>query len=169
MCLTCISESQIQANKLTHRAQQTRVPFDFLIEQPKEFLDSIALDRDIEDPFSKDFLKGKTLQEMRQIIKEQMNNKGYKKMNESGSIYMIAGENVDICELAGTNIFMVGTGSERWMIDGCKKDHPQFLDNVMQFLTEQKCTIKGILVTHAHFDHMDGVQQLTEHLELNGH
>lgn len=38
-------------------------------------------------------------------------------------IYLIAGENLDIGELCGTNCFIIGSGKDRVLIDACKKDH----------------------------------------------
>ena len=90
-------------------------------------------------------------------LKLEMGGIGFQKMNKEGSIYLIPGGNLDIGELCGTNCFVVGKGKERYLIDACKKDHSQFLDNVIDFLKDQECIFKGILITHAHYDHMDGV------------
>jgi len=97
-------------------------------------LESITLETD-SDPF-KDFRGGKSREEMQALIRTQMGGKGYMKMNQRGSIHLIAGENLDIGELCGTNCFAIGTGSKRYLIDVCKKNHDTFLNNVQQFMEE---------------------------------
>ena len=55
-------------------------------------------------------------------------------MNETGSIYMIPGENPDFGMMCGSNVFAIGTGTARYMIDACVKDHAKFLRNVKAFV-----------------------------------
>ena len=70
--------------------------------------------------------------------------------------------------LCGTNCFAIGNGSNRVLIDACKKDHDVFLKNVACFVTEQNCYIESILITHSHYDHMDGAMNLIELMESLG-
>ena len=92
-----------------------------------------------------------------------MGGKGYQQLDDG--VFLIAGGNVDIGELCGTNCFAVGRGKERWLIDACKNHHQIFLDNIKNFLSDQNCNFEAIFITHAHYDHMDGIQQLVEFLE----
>ena len=43
-------------------------------------------------------------------------------MNEKGSIFMIPGENPDFGTLCGTNMYAIGRGKKRYMIDACSSD-----------------------------------------------
>lgn len=62
----------------------------------------------------------------------------------------------------GSNIFAVGLGEKRYLIDACQIAQDQFLSNVEAFVKEQNCYFEGILVTHAHFDHMGGAYDVVE-------
>lgn len=70
--------------------------------------------------------------------------------------------------LCGTNVFAIGSGKKRYLIDACKKDHDLFLNNMRVFLKEEDCVIAGIFITHAHYDHMDGAQNLVDLMEELG-
>ena len=73
-----------------------------------------------------------------------------------GSIYFIPGENPNYGMLFGSNIFAVGLGKKRYLIDACQGNSQRFLENIEAFVTDFDCDIEGILITHAHFDHMGG-------------
>ena len=73
---------------------------------------------------------------------------------------MIPGENPEYGTLCGTNMYAVGLGRKRFMIDACSADQEQFLYNVTKFMDENDCYFDKIFVSHAHFDHMDGAYDL---------
>jgi glyoxylase-like metal-dependent hydrolase (beta-lactamase superfamily II) len=75
---------------------------------------------------------------------------------------MIPGENPDYGMMCGTNVYAVGKGKHFYMIDACVKDHQRFLENVEKFTTDLDCQFDGILITHAHHDHMDGALNVIE-------
>ena len=82
-------------------------------------------------------------------------------------MFLIPGLNLDPGPICGTNCFAVGIGPKRYLIDACKKDHPIFINNLRRFCLEQNCYFDRVLITHAHYDHMDGainVVQLMEEL-----
>ena len=75
---------------------------------------------------------------------------------------MIPGENPEYGTLCGTNMYAIGRGKKRFMIDACSSDRWEFLDNVRNFMKDHDCYFDKIFVTHAHFDHMDGAYNLVE-------
>jgi glyoxylase-like metal-dependent hydrolase (beta-lactamase superfamily II) len=94
------------------------------------------------------------------LIKEQLNGQKYIKMNPSGSIYFIPGCNPEYGTLCGTNMFAIGKGKKRYMIDACQSDQWEFLENVKAFMKDQNCYFEKIFISHSHFDHMDGAYNL---------
>lgn len=49
---------------------------------------------------------------------------------------MIPGENPDFGMLCGTNVYAIGTGEKRYLIDACVNNHQKFIDNVSKFLDD---------------------------------
>jgi hypothetical protein len=49
-------------------------------------------------------------------------------------VHLIPGFNLDEGVLCGTNVYAIGKGKKRILIDACKEDHKPFLDNVREFL-----------------------------------
>ena len=109
------------------------------------------------------------LGDMQEAIKEQLGGKSYLKLNEQGSIFLVPGENLDQGVLCGTNCFAIGVGPKRYLIDACKKDHEIFLNNLTTFCQEQNCSIGTVFITHAHYDHMDGAQNIVDLMVKLGH
>jgi glyoxylase-like metal-dependent hydrolase (beta-lactamase superfamily II) len=69
--------------------------------------------------------------------------------------------------LNGTNCYLVGTGTERILIDtaggsGTPEQFDTFLIHLDRTLVAQKCRICLILVTHLHTDHYGGCERLQE-------
>lgn len=81
---------------------------------------------------------------------------------------MIPGENPNYGMLFGSNIFAVGIGKKRYLIDACQNDYEKFLSNVEAFVTDHDCYFEGILITHAHFDHMGGAFDVVKLMEKLG-
>ena len=75
---------------------------------------------------------------------------------------MVPGMNPDVGMLCGTNVYAIGTGKKRYLVDAGEKDIPRFLSNLKQFVTDQDCIIEAIFVTHSHFDHMEGAMNIIE-------
>lgn len=58
--------------------------------------------------------------------------------------------------LQGTNTYLIGTGRERILLD-TGEGRPAYLPILKSVLEEQKCSIKTILLSHWHHDHVDGL------------
>jgi len=82
---------------------------------------------------------------------------------------MIPGENPDVGMLCGTNVYAIGTGERRFLVDACVNNHKKFIENIISFLDQEKCYFEAIFVTHAHHDHMDGAQSLVDLMISRGH
>ena len=78
---------------------------------------------------------------------------------QKGCIRIIS-DNPGRMTLQGTNMYLVGTGKTRWLIDagsGMEKD----LERLQQVMKMEKIdTLEGILLTHGHFDHVDGIHTI---------
>ena len=105
-------------------------------------------------PFSSEFQFRGDPDEVIKRLKEQLDGQSFVKLDEG--VFLIPGLNPDFGVLCGTNVFAIGKGKERYLVDACKKDHGLFLDNLKAFMKEENCYIKGVFITHSHYDHMDG-------------
>jgi endoribonuclease LACTB2 len=72
------------------------------------------------------------------------------------SIIRILGCNPGKMTLQGTNCYLIGTGSNRLLLDAGDAKIPEFTKNLKQVLTEEKAEIKDIVITHWHHDHVGG-------------
>ena len=89
-----------------------------------------------------------------------MDGKNYRKLNESGTITLIPGMNPQPGIMCGSNVYAIGSGKKRFMIDACISDHEPFINNITSFLKDNGCYFESIFITHAHVDHMDGALDL---------
>ncbi|TNV77656.1 hypothetical protein FGO68_gene2333 [Halteria grandinella] len=89
-------------------------------------------------------------------------------MQLSKQVWLIPGENPGQGYLCGTNVYVVGSGKSRVMIDACTKNVLKFLANIKEFCQTQQCTIDRILITHGHHDHYAGAFDIVELLIQNG-
>jgi hypothetical protein len=48
-----------------------------------------------------------------------LKGQNYLKLNKQGSIYLIPGENPDVGMLCGTNVYAIGRGKKKYIIDAC--------------------------------------------------
>ena len=70
--------------------------------------------------------------------------------------------------LYGSNIFAIGLGQKRYLIDACQNGQEKFLSNVEAFVKDHDCYFDGILITHAHYDHMGGAYDIIQLMEQIG-
>mmetsp|Transcript_14025 Transcript_14025/g.23828 ORF Transcript_14025/g.23828 Transcript_14025/m.23828 type:complete len:193 (-) Transcript_14025:479-1057(-) len=81
---------------------------------------------------------------------------------------MVPGMNPDAGMLCGTNLYAIGRGAKRYLIDAGDADRPKCLQKMEAFLAEQQCYFEGIFITHSHYDHMAGAYDLIELLARLG-
>lgn len=74
----------------------------------------------------------------------------------------ILGGNPGKFSLQGTNTYIVGTGSSRLLID-TGEGKPSWISTIKRVLAEENIFIKGVLLTHWHHDHTEGVSDLLQH------
>jgi ribonuclease/clavin/mitogillin len=74
----------------------------------------------------------------------------------------ILGGNPGKYTLQGTNTYLVGTGSSRLLID-TGEGNASWIDALKRTLADEKTTIKSVLLTHWHHDHINGVPSVLAH------
>ncbi|CAE6970777.1 aptB [Symbiodinium natans] len=78
----------------------------------------------------------------------------------SDRVIRILGRNPSSFTLTGTNLYLVGTGSSRILVDA-GEGKPGVLQDLLKTMAEQGChNISQIVVTHWHIDHLLGVPEL---------
>ncbi|KAH8653318.1 metallo-beta-lactamase domain-containing protein [Xylariales sp. PMI_506] len=80
----------------------------------------------------------------------------------SPSCIRILGGNPSKFTLQGTNTYLIGRGSSRLLID-TGEGKPSWIAALKQTLAEEKATIKSVLLTHWHHDHVLGVRDVLQY------
>jgi len=88
--------------------------------------------------------------------------KDFKFRQITESVWLIPGENAGPGFLCGTNVYIIGKGKQRFMIDACTKNNLEFLGNIEAFMLSHNCFISKIFVTHGHFDHYQGAYDVVK-------
>ena len=72
--------------------------------------------------------------------------------------------------MLGSNVYLVGSGNEKIMIDAGDFNSAGFLDNFGQYLNLNiDSIISKVLITHGHGDHFGGLHDLVKFLKSRGH
>ncbi len=71
----------------------------------------------------------------------------------SGLVWRILGCNSGPMTLQGTNVYLVGSGPKRVLIDAGQDGFPEYVNNLTKLLTEQSVIIDKIVITHWHQVH----------------
>jgi len=78
----------------------------------------------------------------------------------SPRVWRILGMNPGPMTLQGTNIYLVGTGPVRTLIDAGQDGFPEYISNLSNLLKEQKVKIKDLIITHWHRDHIGALAEI---------
>jgi len=78
----------------------------------------------------------------------------------SPRVWRILGMNPGPMTLQGTNIYLVGTGPLRTLIDAGQDGFPEYINNLSNLLKEQKVRIKDLIITHWHRDHIGALPEI---------
>jgi len=83
----------------------------------------------------------------------------------SDIVSCVLGQNPSPYTLNGTNVFLVGTGRKRILIDAAEKikGNAEFVQILGEFMDRQQCDgLEMILITHMHGDHFGGCESLLD-------
>jgi endoribonuclease LACTB2 len=73
----------------------------------------------------------------------------------------ILGGNPGKFTLQGTNTYLLGTGPSRLLID-TGEGKPSWIGALRRSLHDEKASVSAALITHWHYDHVNGIPQLLE-------
>lgn len=85
----------------------------------------------------------------------------------SASTTRILGANPSKFTLQGTNTYLLGTGAQRLLID-TGEGKPEWAESLRSVLAEEKASVRTVLLTHWHGDHVGGVGQVQELMGKEG-
>lgn len=85
----------------------------------------------------------------------------------SPNIISILGCNPGKMTLRGTNTYIIGNGKRRILLDTGDGLQPEYISNLLESLSFNKITIKEIILSHWHHDHVGGTSEILKNAEKN--
>lgn len=79
----------------------------------------------------------------------------------SDRVWVALGQNPSVFTGPGTNTYLVGTGSQRILLD-TGSGHAEYLPVLEDALTRAGCEIQEIVLTHGHPDHIGGARSVMD-------
>jgi len=85
----------------------------------------------------------------------------------SPNIISVLGCNPGKMTLRGTNTYIIGNGKRRILLDTGDGMQPEYVSNIEETLNSNKITIKDIILSHWHYDHVGGASEILKNVEKN--
>ncbi|CAL8086603.1 unnamed protein product [Orchesella dallaii] len=80
----------------------------------------------------------------------------------SGRVWRFLGCNPGHMTLQGTNLYLVGTGPSRILVDAGQDGFPEYIETLSTFLKDHKISLERIIVTHWHRDHVGALDDMKD-------
>ena len=85
----------------------------------------------------------------------------------SPSVISILGLNPSPMTLRGTNTYIIGKGKRRILLDTGDGQQPEYFLNLKKSLNFDKISIRDVILSHWHPDHVGGVQEMLRSAEVS--
>ncbi|CAG7786216.1 unnamed protein product [Allacma fusca] len=81
-------------------------------------------------------------------------------MCQPSRVWRVLGCNPGPMTLQGTNIYLVGTGRKRVLIDAGQDGFPEYVQNLTKLLNDENVKIEHLVLTHWHHDHVGALPEI---------
>jgi len=83
----------------------------------------------------------------------------------SPRVWRVLGCNPGPMTLQGSNVYLIGTGPKRILLDSGQQGFPEYVSNLSKVLKDENVTVEKIILTHWHHDHIGGLVDLASHIQ----
>ena len=85
----------------------------------------------------------------------------------SPSVISILGLNPSPMTLRGTNTYIIGKGKRRILLDTGDGQQPEYFLNLKKSLDDNCITIRDVILSHWHYDHVGGIAEVLKSTEVS--
>ena len=85
----------------------------------------------------------------------------------SPSVISILGLNPSPMTLRGTNTYIIGKGKRRILLDTGDGQQPEYFLNLKKSLDNNCITIRDVILSHWHYDHVGGIAEVLKSTEAS--